>query len=92
MRRPARIVAGAVLLASACAAASAAELRVLSAGAMRAGLIAAAPAFRESGGHTITTEFAIASELRRRVADIGDFFGGFGFFFHVFGKRAVKIF
>ncbi len=68
MRRPARIVAGAVLLASACAAASAAELRVLSAGAMQAGLIAAAPAFRESGGHTITTEFAIASELRRRVA------------------------
>ena len=45
----------------------AAELKVLSAGAMQPGLIAAAPLFRADTGHEIKVEYAIASELRRRV-------------------------
>jgi len=45
----------------------AAEIRVMSAGAMQPGLIAAAPAFRGLAGHDIKVEYAIASELRRRI-------------------------
>jgi molybdate transport system substrate-binding protein len=67
MRHVARVVAGAWLLVTVCAGAWAADVRVLSAGAMQAGLIAAAPAFRQLAGHEINTEYAIASELRRRI-------------------------
>ena len=58
----------ALVLCSACASAlQAAEIRVMSAGAMQPGLIAAAPAFRAVSGHEIKVEYAIASELRRRI-------------------------
>ena len=47
--------------------AGAAEVRVLSAGAMQPGLIAVAPEFRSQSGHHLKVTYAIASELRRRV-------------------------
>jgi molybdate transport system substrate-binding protein len=62
-----RILRVLVAFAVCVAAAQAAELRVLSAGAMQPGLIAAAPAFRAVSAHDIKVEYAIASELRRRV-------------------------
>jgi molybdate transport system substrate-binding protein len=65
MRAIRAIAAG--LLAACCATVQSAEVKVLSAGAMQPGLIAAAPAFLAASGHTITVEYAIASELRRRV-------------------------
>lgn len=55
------------VFAACIATVQAAELRVLSAGAMQPGLIAAAPAFRAVSGHDIKVEYAIASELKRRV-------------------------
>jgi molybdate transport system substrate-binding protein len=62
-----RILHVLVAFAACVAAAQAAELRVLSAGAMQPGLIAAAPAFRAVSAHDIKVEYAIASELRRRI-------------------------
>lgn len=50
-----------------CAAAPAADVQVLSAGAKQPGLIAAATAFRAESGHELKTGYPIASELRRRV-------------------------
>src|SRR5258707_930339 len=47
--------------------ASAAEIHVLSAGAMQPGLIAASAAFRQDTGHEVKVAYAIASELNRRV-------------------------
>jgi molybdate transport system substrate-binding protein len=62
-----RILRVLVAFAACVAAAQAAELRVLSAGAMQPGLIAAAPSFRAVAAHDIKVEYAIASELRRRI-------------------------
>ena len=45
----------------------AAEIQVLSAGAMQPGLIAAAAALRREAGHELNVTYAIASELRKRV-------------------------
>jgi molybdate transport system substrate-binding protein len=61
------LLAGLLLLGLPMVHATAAEVRVLAAGAMQAGLIAAAPAFRALSGHEFKAEYAIASELRRRV-------------------------
>ena len=47
--------------------AGAAEVQVLSAGALQPGLIAVAPEFRKQAGHELKVTYAIASELRRRV-------------------------
>jgi molybdate transport system substrate-binding protein len=62
-----RICAAALLLGSISAAGLAAEVQVLSAGAMQPGLIASAAAFRQEAGHDIKVTYAIASELRKRV-------------------------
>jgi molybdate transport system substrate-binding protein len=67
MARLPRWFTGLLLLALPALNAAAAEVRVLAAGAMQAGLIAAAPAFRALSGHELKAEYAIASELRRRV-------------------------
>lgn len=57
-----------VLLVSTVAATGrAADVRVLSAGAIQPALIAAAPVFHAESGHEIKVTYAIASELRRRV-------------------------
>ena len=56
-----------VLAGGWAAAGDAAEVRVLSAGAIQMALIAAAPMFRTESGHEIRVTYAIASELRRRV-------------------------
>jgi molybdate transport system substrate-binding protein len=59
---------GCGLLGAMCGlAASAADVRVLSAGAMQPALIAATSAMRATNGHEVKVEYAIASELRRRV-------------------------
>jgi molybdate transport system substrate-binding protein len=47
--------------------AGAADVRVLAAGAMQPGLIAATAVMRVANGHELKVEYAIASELRRRV-------------------------
>jgi molybdate transport system substrate-binding protein len=60
-------IAGALLLAACCTTVAAAEVRVLSAGAMQPGLIAAAPVLLNASGDALKVEYAIASELRRRV-------------------------
>jgi len=62
-----RRICAAVLLGSISAAGLAAEVQVLSAGAVQPGLIASAAAFREEAGHDIKVTYAIASELRKRV-------------------------
>ena len=54
---------------SICAVSHAAEVRILAGGAMQPGLIAAAPVFRSETGHDIKVEYAIGTELRRRVGD-----------------------
>ncbi len=52
---------------AACSIGYAAEVRILAGGAMQPGLIAAAPVFRKESGHDIKVEYAIGTELRRRV-------------------------
>jgi molybdate transport system substrate-binding protein len=56
-----------LLLAASSVNVGAAEIRVLSAGAMQPGLIAATVALRAQSGHELMVEYAIATELRRRV-------------------------
>src|SRR5437879_13300259 len=53
--------------------AMAAEIRVLSAGAVEPGLRAAAAAFRKQSGHDVTITFNTAPEIRKRIAG-GDAF------------------
>lgn len=60
-------ILAAVMVFGAATAGMAAELKVLSAGAMQPGLIAAISLFRADSGQEIKVEYAIASELRRRV-------------------------
>lgn len=62
-----KIIFAIVALTAACGVAHAAEVRILAAGAMQSGLIAAAPVFRSESGHDIKVEYAIGTELRRRV-------------------------
>src|SRR5262245_28947318 len=66
MKKPVMVaatVAGALL----AGAAAAAEIMVLSAGAMQPGLIAVGEPFRKHSGHTFRVVYATAPELRRRV-------------------------
>jgi molybdate transport system substrate-binding protein len=60
-------VAGMVAGALLAGAAAAAEITVLSAGAMQPGLISVAEPFRRQSGHAIKVTYATAPELRRRV-------------------------
>jgi molybdate transport system substrate-binding protein len=62
-----RTIVAVLLLAACCTSVGAAEIRVLSAGAMQPGLIAATAALRTQSGHELKVEYAIATELRRRV-------------------------
>ena len=47
--------------------AMAAEIRVLSAGAVEPGLRAAAAAFQKQSGHTVNIAFNTAPEIRKRI-------------------------
>jgi len=62
-----RLVACALAGALAGAAAQAAELRVLSAGAIEPGLKAAAAAFEKQTGHNVKISFNTAPELKKRM-------------------------
>jgi len=61
------------LLGCACATAVAAEIRVLSGGAIEPGLKAAAAAFGKQSGHTVSITFNTTPQMRKRVA-AGDVF------------------
>jgi molybdate transport system substrate-binding protein len=60
---------GAVMAASFAQAAAAAEIKVLSAGAIEPGLKAAAGAFQKSTGHVVRITFNTAPEIRKRVSE-----------------------
>ena len=69
-----RLVAVAVLASVLADAANAAEVSVLSAGAVEPGLVAASDLFREKTGHDVKIRFATAPAIRQRVGagDIAD--------------------
>jgi molybdate transport system substrate-binding protein len=60
---------GAVMAASFAQAAAAAEIKVLSAGAIEPGLKAAAGAFQKSTGHVVRITFNTAPEIRKRISE-----------------------
>src|SRR5258706_9892698 len=64
-------IATGLLLCALCAlttgTAMAAEIRVLSAGAVEPGLRAAAAAFQKQSGHTVNIAFNTAPEIRQRI-------------------------
>jgi molybdate transport system substrate-binding protein len=57
-----------IVAASLAQAAGAAEIKVLSAGAIEPGLKAAAGAFQKSTGHVVRITFNTAPEIRKRIA------------------------
>jgi molybdate transport system substrate-binding protein len=60
---------GAMMAASFAQAATAAEIKVLSAGAIEPGLKAVATAFQKSTGHVVRITFNTAPQLRKRISD-----------------------
>jgi len=66
-------IATAILLCVLAGAAMAAEIRVLSAGAVEPGLRAAAAAFKKQSGHDVNITFNTAPEIRKRIGG-GDAF------------------
>jgi len=70
MMRTIRLLAGTLALVTGvlAAEASAAELKVLSAGAMRAALQELAPAFEAASGHKLKIEYATAGVVEQKVA------------------------
>src|SRR5437879_3033586 len=66
-------IATGLLLCAFAGSAMAAEIRVLSAGAVEPGLRAAAAAFKKQSGHDVTITFNTAPEIRKRIAG-GDAF------------------
>src|SRR5256712_12291784 len=61
-------IATGLLLCALAGSAMAAEIRVLSAGAVEPGLRAAAAAFQKQSGHTVNIAFNTAPEIRKRIA------------------------
>jgi molybdate transport system substrate-binding protein len=64
----ARLVACALLIVLSTQAVRAAEIKVLTAGAMRAVVVALLPEFEKETGHKVTIENATAGELTNRIA------------------------
>src|SRR6266481_3036021 len=60
-------IATGLLLCVLAGGAMAAEIRVLSAGAVEPGLRAAAAAFQKQSGHTVNIAFNTAPEIRKRI-------------------------
>src|SRR5262249_32866053 len=71
MMRTIRLLAGTLALVTGvlAAEASAAELKVLSAGAMRAALQELAPAFEAASGHKLKIEYATAGVIEQKVGE-----------------------
>src|SRR2546422_4475233 len=61
-------IATGLLLCAFAGSAMAAEIRVLSAGAVEPGLRAAAAAFKKQSGHDVKITFNTAPEIRKRIA------------------------
>ncbi len=59
----------ALLFAAGLSPCAAADIKVLSAGAMKAVVIALAPEFEKQSGHTLTIDSATAGGLQKRIAD-----------------------
>src|SRR3989454_12604431 len=68
-------IATGLLLFALAGGAMAAEIKVLSAGAVEPGLRAAAAAFQKQSGHGVNITFNTAPEIRKRIAG-GDAFDG----------------
>ena len=62
-------LAGAMLAMVVFNAASAAEIKVLSAGALEPGMKAAAAEFQKANGHSVKITFNTAPQIRKRIAD-----------------------
>jgi len=72
--RAIRLLAGLFLMAGVLAAqASAAELKVLSAEAMRPALQELAPAFEKESGHKVKIDYASAGDIEKKVGDSEDY-------------------
>lgn len=69
MTKAAKLFAGAAISLACMQSASAAEIKVLSAGAVEPGLKAAASAFQKSSGHEVKITFNTAPQIRKRVGD-----------------------
>jgi molybdate transport system substrate-binding protein len=62
-------VAGAILATVVLSTAGAAEVKVLSAGALEPGMKAAAAEFQKANGHSVKISFNTAPQIRKRIAD-----------------------
>ena len=62
-------LAGAVMAVAVFQFAGAAEIKVLSAGAVEPGLKAAASAFQKDSGHEVKLSFNTAPQIRKRIGD-----------------------
>jgi molybdate transport system substrate-binding protein len=62
-------IAGAALTMVVLTAAGAAEVKVLSAGALEPGMKAAAAEFQKASGHSVKLAFNTAPQIRKRIAD-----------------------
>src|SRR4029077_19101192 len=69
MTKAVKLFAGAAISLACMQSASAAEIKVLSAGAVEPGLKAAASAFQKSSGHEVKITFNTAPQIRKRVGD-----------------------
>ena len=67
--RQAALLLGGLLLGGLCSSVSAAEIKVLSAGAIEPGMRPAVAAFEKGSGHQIKLMFNTAPQLRKRIAD-----------------------
>jgi ABC-type molybdate transport system substrate-binding protein len=73
--RTMRILAGAIVLAAGAwvAQAGAAELKVLSAEAMKPALQDLAPTFEKQSGHKLKIDYSSAGDLEKKLADVDDY-------------------
>ena len=69
MKKAVKLFAAAAISLACMQSASAAEIKVLSAGAVEPGLKAAASAFQKSSGHEVKITFNTAPQIRKRIGD-----------------------
>lgn len=69
MNRSYLLIVSSCLLAGACALADAAEIKVISGGAIEPGLEAVAAAFEKQSGHHVSITFNTAPQIRKRVGE-----------------------
>jgi molybdate transport system substrate-binding protein len=73
LKRGVRLIVCAIFIALGAQAVAAAEIKVLTAGAMRAVVVALIPEFETQTGHKVTIDDATAGALAKRIADGEEF-------------------